>query len=126
VGAVDQDRLRVEQLALAGGGIAHVADRDRSRQVRQRLTVKDVGDVSHLARDPHLLQIRRSDTGALLAPMLERIEPEVCHVGRFGMSEDAENAAFVLEFIEHGIQATRWVKYRSIAVDHTRSASSTD
>ena len=29
VRAVDQDRLGVEQLALAGGGIAHVADRSR-------------------------------------------------------------------------------------------------
>ena len=37
VRAVDQDRLRVGELALAGRRVAHVADRDRPGQLRERL-----------------------------------------------------------------------------------------
>ena len=81
--------------------------------------------------------------------MLQRVQAEVGHVGRFGMAEDAEDAAFVFELVEHDLRvgplparsgdrrsdsriasissryATRFAKYRSIAVDHARSASST-
>jgi hypothetical protein len=40
--------------------------------------------------------------------MLQSIESEVRHVGRFGMSEDAKDAAFVFELIE--AHATRFAK----------------
>ena len=43
-----------------------------------------------------------ADAGALLPAMLQRVEAEVGQVGRFGMAEDAEDAALVFEFIEHG------------------------
>ena len=33
--------------------------------------------------------------------MLERIQPEIGEVGGLGIAEDAEDAAFVLEFIQH-------------------------
>ena len=34
--------------------------------------------------------------------MLERVEAEVREVGRLGMPEDPEDAALVLELVEHG------------------------
>jgi hypothetical protein len=33
--------------------------------------------------------------------MLQRVQPEVGEVGRFGVPEDAEDTTFVLEFVEH-------------------------
>ena len=39
--------------------------------------------------------------GALLAAVLQRVQAEVGHVGRFGVAEDAEDAALVFEFVEH-------------------------
>ncbi len=33
--------------------------------------------------------------------MLERIQPEIGEVGGLGITENSEDAAFVLEFIEH-------------------------
>src|SRR5581483_9801011 len=42
----------------------------------------------------------------------------------FGMTEDAEDAALVLEFVQH--QAAFLANTRSMAVDQLRSASSTD
>ena len=41
------------------------------------------------------------DAGALLAAMLQRVEAEVREVGRLGVAEDAEDAALVLELVEH-------------------------
>ena len=42
------------------------------------------------------------DAGALLAAVLQRVEAEVGEVGRLGMTEDAEDAALVLELVQHG------------------------
>src|SRR4029453_18808363 len=55
--------------------------------------------------------------------MLERIETQVGHVCRFGLTEDPEDTAFVFEFIKH--QATRLAKCCSRGEFHNRSASST-
>ena len=124
VRAINQDRLRIQQLALSGRRVAHVTDRHWPRQRRQRLAVEDIRDVAHGARDAHLRSVRGRDAGALLAAMLQRVQPQVRHVGGFGMSEDAEDTTLVFEFIQH-VQATRFTKYCSMAFDHTRSASST-
>ena len=51
VHAVDDDRLRVGEAALAGRRIAHVADRRGARQLRQRVVVEGFVDIAHrLAR----------------------------------------------------------------------------
>ena len=55
--------------------------------------------------------------------MLQGVQAEIGHVGRFGVAEDAENAALVFEFVH---QAIFFAKYDSIAADHARSASSID
>src|SRR5204863_6188119 len=112
-------------LALARGRVADVTDGDRPREPGQRGAVECVRDITHRTRDAHLLSVRRGDAGALLAAVLQGVEPEVCHVRRFGMTEDAEHPAFVLEFVQH-LQATRLAKCCSMALDHTRSASSID
>ena len=102
VRAVDQNRLRVHQLALARRRIPDVADGHRAGQRGERLPVECVGDVPHRAGDAYLLQVGCRDTRALLTTMLKRIEAQVGHVRRFGMTEDAEDAALVLEFVQHG------------------------
>ena len=77
-------------------------------------------------RDADLRAVGRGDAGALLPAVLQRVEPEVGHVGRFGMAEDAEDAALVLEFVQHVSGHSSGEVRDSIAVDQTRSASSTD
>jgi hypothetical protein len=47
--AVDDDRLRVEQLALARGRVPDVANRRRPRESRELVAVERVGDISHRA-----------------------------------------------------------------------------
>ena len=56
VDALDEDRLGVDQAALAGRRVAHVADGRRARQVGQRALVEDVGDVAHSARQAQVLR----------------------------------------------------------------------
>ena len=52
--------------------------------------------------------------GALLAAMLQRVETEIRHVGGLGVAEDAEDAAFVLELVEHvrPLSLQRLVRWR--------------
>jgi hypothetical protein len=108
VRAIDQDGLRVEQAALARGRVAGVADRDMAGQRFERRLVERLGHVAHGARDPHLLAIGGADAGALLAAVLQRVEPEVGQVGRFGMPEDAKNTTLVFEFIQLLARFARW------------------
>ena len=54
---------------------------------------------------PHVIGPQATVAGnnarALLSTMLQRIEPEVRQVGGLGMAINGENAAFLVEFIEH-------------------------
>jgi hypothetical protein len=39
--------------------------------------------------------------------VLQRIQAEIGELGGFGMTVDAENAAFFAELVEHGIPSVR-------------------
>ena len=70
-----------------------------------------------------------ADARALLAAMLQRIEPEVRQLGRFRMAVDGEDAALVVEFVEHGSQviagaACVRVKFPKVAATPSSSQSS--
>ena len=95
VGAVDEERLRVLELALAGGRVAGVPDRDVAGKRLERLLVERFGDLAHRARDAELLAVGGGDAGALLSAMLKRVEAEVGEIGRLGVPEDPEDAALV-------------------------------
>ncbi len=101
VGAVDDDRLRVVEPAVARRGVPDVADGTRPGEPRNRSLVEGVG---HLAfRLAHLqpAPVRRGDAGALLAAMLQRVQAEVREVGGLRMTVDAEDAALFLEFVHY-------------------------
>ena len=102
VGAIDQERLGVVQPALAGGRIARVADREVTGQRLERGFVERVRHVAHRAGRTHAGTVGGDDAGAFLAAVLQRVQAQVREVGRLGIAEDAEDAAFVLELIEHG------------------------
>ena len=101
VRAVDEKRLSVLQLALAGRRVTGVPDRQVARQFLERRLAERLGHLPHRARGAHAFAVSRDDPGALLASMLERVKAEVREVCRFGMSEDPEDAALVLELVEH-------------------------
>ena len=98
VRAVDEEWLRVLELALARGRVACVPDRDVTGKRLQRLFVERLGDLPHRARDAKLLAVGGGNAGALLAAMLERVEAKVGEVGGLGMSEDSKNTTLVFKW----------------------------
>ena len=102
VRAVDEDRLRVGQAAVAGRGVARVADGGVPGERGQALGREDVGDIPHVLGDDHAMTVRGGDAGALLPAVLHRVEAEVRQVAGLGVSRQAEDGALVVELIEHG------------------------
>jgi hypothetical protein len=103
VGAVDQKRLRVFELALASGGIAHVADRGSAGEPGERPLVERVGDVAHRPGGAEPLTVACDDSRALLAAMLQGVQPQVREVGRLCVVVNAENAALFAEFVHFSV-----------------------
>ena len=93
----EHDRLGVDQKRAARRRVADVPDGRPAGQPRQPGLVEDVRDVAHLALDVDLaLVVERGDPRRLLAPVLERVEPEVGEVGGVLRVADAEDAALVV------------------------------
>ncbi len=102
--AVDQKRLSVFELAFARRRVARVADRQMARQLLECGLVECFGHLPHRARCTNPGTVGRNDPGTLLAAMLESVEAEVREVGSLGMPEDPEDAALVLELVEHWVR----------------------
>jgi hypothetical protein len=88
-----QERLGIGRIRVAGRRIAHVADGDRTREILDHLAGEDVGDVPHPPPPRQRGALRRDDAGGFLPAMLQGVEPEVGQLGRFGVPEDADDAA---------------------------------
>ena len=101
VRAVDEDGLRVGQAALTGGRIAVVADGGMPGQRGESVGREDVGDIPHVLGDDDAMAVGGGDAGALLPAMLHGVEAEVRQVGGFGVAREAEDRAFLVEFVEH-------------------------
>ena len=130
VHAVDDDRLRVGRPCSRRRSSSGRGRWPGARAASQRLGVERLVDVAHRLRVADLDAVGRGDAGALLPAMLQRVQPEVGEVRGLGVAEDPEDAALVLELVEHrapsvyGLtQSPCGSKYRPIAVDQIRSAS---
>ena len=95
-----QERLRVEQYGIAGGGITRVADRHVAGQACDLLRRENIGDMPHGFGTADLAMVAGGDARALLAAMLQRVEPEVRQVGSFGMAVNGEDAALLAKLVE--------------------------
>ena len=103
VRAVDENRLRVDDLAVARRRVPHVADRRIAAERRQRLLVDGLRHLPHRPRQVQALAVGGGDAGALLPPVLQRIQPETGQRGRLRVTVNAEDAALVVEsVVVHG------------------------
>jgi hypothetical protein len=57
--------------------------------------------------DVDIRAVGRSDAGGFLSAMLERVKAEIRHLRGFGVVEDAEHAAFVVEMIVERAEVVR-------------------
>ena len=99
--AVHREGLRVEHPAIAGGGVARVADGHFAGQPAQHFRSEQIRDVAHAAMGVDHAAIARGDPGAFLSAMLQRVETQVGQIRGLGMPVDREDAALFMELVEH-------------------------
>jgi hypothetical protein len=71
---------------------------------------EDVGDQPHPPPGMEVLAIGGDDPAPFLTAVLQSVEAKVGQVGSFFMTEDTEDAAFVVEFIVHTVGYLRFLK----------------
>jgi hypothetical protein len=78
-----------------------VADGRRALQALDDIFLENIGDQTHLPMGNKTSAVGRNNAARFLAAMLERIEPQINHVGRLGMAVNAHDGAFFVKFVEH-------------------------
>jgi hypothetical protein len=78
-----------------------MADGAVSLQTLDHVFSERIGHQTHLAMGNQALTVGGDDTAGLLPAMLQRVQPEIDHVGRFGVAVDPHDRAFVVEFVRH-------------------------
>ena len=93
-----KQRLDVAQYRLAGGGVAHMADRHGAGQAVDDLAPrKGVADEAEAALGMEPATVIADDARRLLAAVLQGVQAERCDGGGVGVSIDAEHAAFLAQ-----------------------------
>ncbi len=101
-----EQRLDIAQDRVAGGRIAHMADRRPPRQAVDGRAAREVipdQPLPALRVEPDAVE--SDDAGSLLAAMLQRVQPERDDRGGVGVIEDAEDAAFLAQPVAVRIEA---------------------
>ena len=92
-------------MTLARGGITIVTDGAVPFQALDYVFFECVGDQAHLPVRDQAFAVGGNDAARFLTAVLERVEPQVDHVGRLGMAVDPHHCALVVKFIRHGQSA---------------------
>ncbi len=97
---IGEQRLHVAQDGVAGGGVAHVAERDVALEAADHVgLVEVVADETEPALGMEVLAVVGDDAGGLLAAVLQGVQAERGQ-GRGGVvAEDAEHAALFAQAI---------------------------
>ncbi len=104
VAIVDQRRLGIAQLGLAGRRVARVTDGDASGQIADVLRLDRLGDQAHPFVDVGgAVLAERDDASGLLSAVLQRIQPEKGELGRGVQTRHTKDPAFLAKrFSHHG------------------------
>ncbi len=97
--AVDHHRLRVDDGVVARRGIARVADRHRARQARKHRRRENFLHVPEALVEVHAPRRRSKRCPPIPARDAAGVKAEIGQLGRFGMAENAEYAAVIVEMI---------------------------
>ena len=98
--AAAHQRLRVLPVAGAGGAVAHVADGVLAAEALEHLLVEHLADEAEVLDDRDLAVVGHGDAGALLAAVLQGVQPEEGQARDVvARRVDAEDATAVVETI---------------------------
>ena len=107
------ERLRVDDDGAAGGGVARVPDRDEAAQPAQDRFVERAGDQPHLAVAVDAAAVADREPGALLAAVLQRVEPEVSEPRDvFARRVDSGDPARFVQYVTGGLHRFLVVRAR--------------
>jgi hypothetical protein len=76
-----------------------VADGGGAGEFREDVRLKNFIDLAHGLVRIEIDAVGRDDAGGFLAAMLEGVETEISELGGFGVGEDADDAALVVEMV---------------------------
>jgi len=109
IGQIGKERLDIAQARAAGGGIAHMARCHLARKIGEHiLIVEHMGDMADAAMREKFAffgavfatwAIKAGDADRFLAAMLQGVQAQRHHRGGRARANDAENAAFLVQFI---------------------------
>src|SRR5882724_7669005 len=112
--AIDHDGLGIEQSFVARGGIARVADGGGAGKFVQNIGRENFFDFAHGAVGVEFVAVAGDNAGGFLAAMLESVKAEIDELCRFGVAEDSDDAAVVVEpiilickFLRHRVTNVR-------------------
>ena len=114
-----EEWLHVAQDRLAGGRIAHMADRGGAGQVVDgRARGEVIADEAETALRAEALAIECDDARGLLAAMLEGVQTERRDGGRIRVAENAEDTAFLTQSVGVEIEVVIDIVPRSEPAGH--------
>src|SRR5262249_25870627 len=96
VAAVDDDGLSIPFVAVAGRGIAGMADGVNALESGHDILGKHIRDVAHGLMRIYLVTVGRRHSGALLASMLQGVESQVRHLRGVCMIRDPKDSTHCL------------------------------
>jgi hypothetical protein len=76
---------------------SRVAQRRFSRQSREDMGLKNIGDQAHAFFHVQLAPIARNDSRGFLSAMLQRVETQIGELRGFGMAENAAHSAVIMK-----------------------------
>ena len=95
-----EKRLRILELARAGGGISHMANGTMTREPPEARLTKDIGHEAHRLLEVDRLAVGTGNPRRLLTPMLQGVETQVGQIRCLWVPIDTEDAALVSEFVQ--------------------------
>jgi hypothetical protein len=108
--AIDDDGLRVGERGITGGGITRVADGGIAGKSGEALGIENVGYQAHSFDNVKIGAIRGTNSGGFLTAMLLSVKTEVGKFRGFGMRENAEDSAVIVEVIVVELKLPRHVR----------------
>jgi hypothetical protein len=96
---IDRERLRVLDVCLARSGVANVSDRAITDQAIQHVRAEHIAYEAELTVHRETSIINDGDSSALLASVLQRMQPQVRQMSSFTRTKNAEHTALIVEVI---------------------------
>jgi hypothetical protein len=113
--------LGIDDVGLAGGGVADMADGQMSGKALQGFLAENIGNKTHGLVNSDSLAIADYNASAFLAAVLQGVQAEINKFGGILVAENPADAAFMLGFCREF--TIRCVRVHSYCLQYCQDAS---